>query len=160
MAFDSMDDSGGPVAAINVTPLVDVMLVMLVIFMVTAPMMQQGVDVNLPKAATGALKGKEDPLVLSIDKVGDVYLGEGNKVPLEEIGGKIKAVVAARGEGEKKVFIKADTAIEYGRVMEVMGRLHEGGITEIGLVSAPPESRSEKPQQGKSDSSPRARLRG
>ena len=142
MAFSSSDDSDGPIAAINVTPLVDVMLVLLIIFMITAPMMQQGVDVNLPKASAGAMKGKDDPLVLSIDKLGDIYLTKGSKIPLEEVGPKVAAVIAARAEGERKVFIKADTTLAYGQIMEVMGRLHESGISEIGLVSQPSDSRA------------------
>jgi biopolymer transport protein TolR len=140
MALSSSYDSDEPIAAINVTPLVDVMLVLLIIFMITAPMMQQGVDVDLPKASSGAMKGKEDPLVLSIDKAGDVYLTKDSKIPAEEVGTKVAAVIAARAEGERKIFIKADSSLAYGQIMAVMGRLHEAGVTEIGLVSQPPEA--------------------
>ncbi len=131
-------DREGPVANINVTPLVDVMLVLLVIFMVTAPMLQQGVEVNLPKASTAPLKGSQEQVVLSIDKDGLVFLGSGNQLPMENLGAKVAAVLAARQEEDRKVYLKADTALSYGRIMEVMGKLHEAGITQIGLVSAPP----------------------
>ena len=136
----SFNGSDGPVANINVTPLVDVMLVMLVIFMVTAPMLQQGVDVNLPKATTGAIKGSEEQVVVSIDQTGDIYIGKGNKVELGVLPEKINAIMKTRAEPEKKVYIKADTDLVYGRVMEVMGKLHEGGIAQIGLISAPVDS--------------------
>lgn len=124
------------VSTINVTPLVDVMLVLLVIFMVTAPMLQQGVDVNLPKATTQGLKGSKEQVVLSIDNSGDLFLGSKNKVPFSQVGTKLNAVFSAKG-GSRKVYIKADTGLNYGRVMEVMGELHKSGITEIGLVSLP-----------------------
>ena len=127
----------GPVAAINVTPLVDVMLVLLVIFMVTAPMLQQGVEVNLPKATTAPLAGSTEQIVLSIDKAGDVFLGAGNRVAVDELSMKVNAVMKERPESERKIYIKADTEIPYGRIMEVMGRLHQGGIHQIGLISAP-----------------------
>ncbi len=136
----SYGSDNGPVANINVTPLVDVMLVMLVIFMVTAPMLQQGVDVNLPKATTAPLKGTDEQVVLSIDAAGDVYLGKGNKIELNALPAKIAAVMKAKAAAEQKVYIKADTDIMYGRVMEVMGKLHQGGVSQIGLVSAPVDS--------------------
>ncbi|MBN8548913.1 MAG: protein TolR [Deltaproteobacteria bacterium] len=131
----------GPVANINVTPLVDVMLVLLVIFMVTAPMLQQGVEVNLPKATTAPLKGTQEQVVLSLDKDGQVFLGSGNQLTLDNLGKKVAAVLAARQEEDRKVYIKADSALSYGRIMDVMGKLHEAGITQIGLVSAPPGGR-------------------
>lgn len=130
-------DSDGPVANINVTPLVDVMLVLLVIFMVTAPMLQQGVEVNLPKASTAPLQGTQEQVVLSIDKDGEVYLGAGNKLTLDNLGAKVSAVLDARAQDDRKVYVKADTELEYGKIMEVMSKLHASGITQIGLVSAP-----------------------
>lgn len=136
--------SDGPVANINVTPLVDVMLVMLVIFMVTAPMLQQGVDVNLPKATTAALKGTDEQVVISIDAAGDVYIGKENKIELEKLAEKIHAIMKVKKEAEQKVYIKADTDLNYGRVMEVMGKLHQGGVMQIGLVSAPVDNASKK----------------
>ncbi|MGI6524191.1 MAG: protein TolR [Bdellovibrionota bacterium] len=146
MAGSKHNSQSGPVANINVTPLVDVMLVLLVIFMVTAPMLQQGVDVNLPKATTAALQGTDEQVVVSIDVAGDVYIGSGNKIELSAISEKINAILKARPAAERKVYIKADTDLQYGRVMEVMGELHQGGVTQIGLVSAPVSSakRSEK----------------
>ena len=138
MAGSNGYDRDGPVANINVTPLVDVMLVLLVIFMVTAPMLQQGVEVNLPKASTAPLKGTQEQVVLSIDKDGQVFLGSGNQLPMENLGAKVAAVLSARQEEDRKVYLKADTTLSYGRIMEVMGKLHEAGITQIGLVSAPP----------------------
>lgn len=146
----SPSGSDGPVATINVTPLVDVMLVLLVIFMITAPMLQQGVEVNLPKATTAPIEGSSEQVVLSISKEGDVFLGAGNKVDLENFDKKIKAVMEARPESERKVYIKADTELEYGRIMEVMSMLHAAGIFQIGLVSAPagPASSAAKKKAG------------
>ena len=141
MAGNFSADSDGPIAAINVTPLVDVMLVLLVIFMVTAPMLQQGVEVDLPKATTAPLRGSTEQIVISIDKAGSIYLGAGNKVEVSELAEKVKAVFANRPENERKIYIKGDTSLGYGRVMEVMAALHAGGITQIGLVSAAPEGK-------------------
>jgi biopolymer transport protein TolR len=134
-------DDDGPIAAINVTPLVDVMLVLLVIFMVTAPMLQQGVEVDLPKATTAPLRGTNEQVVISLDKSGVVYLGAGNKVEVPELADKVKAIFANRPENERKIYIKGDAALGYGRIMDVMAALHAGGITQIGLVSAAPEGK-------------------
>jgi biopolymer transport protein TolR len=132
-------DGFTPSAAINVTPLVDVMLVLLVIFMVTAPMLQQGVEVDLPKASTAPISGSNEQVVLSIDKSGTIFLGAGNKITPDQLSAKVKAILETRAEQDRKVYIKADTGITYGAIMQVMGKLHQGGITQIGLISAPSE---------------------
>jgi len=135
----SGNSSGDASADINVTPLVDVMLVLLVIFMVTAPMMQQGVDVNLPKVTTGAMSGKTEQIVLSIDKDGAVFLGSKNEVSLEDLPTKVRSIFEQKKDAEDKIYIKADQDIHYGRVMEVMSSLYKGGITQVGLVTDPEE---------------------
>lgn len=137
MAGGSIGEGSGPVAQINVTPLVDVMLVLLIIFMVTAPMLQQGVEVNLPKATTAPLSGDSEQVVLSVDSQGALFLGKGNEVQLDGLGAKVKAVMEARPPEQRKIYIAGDTEIDYGRVMQVMGALHKAGITQIGLVSSP-----------------------
>ena len=142
MASNISSDTDGPIAAINVTPLVDVMLVLLVIFMVTAPMMQQGVEVDLPKATTAPLRGSTEQIVVSLDKSGGIFLGAGNKVELNELADKAKAIFANRPENERKIYIKGDASLGYGRIMDVMAALHAGGITQIGLVSASPDGKS------------------
>jgi biopolymer transport protein TolR len=141
MASNVGMDNDGPIAAINVTPLVDVMLVLLVIFMVTAPMMQQGVEVDLPKATTAPLRGSNEQIVISLDKAGSVFLGAGNKVELTELADKVKAIFANKPENERKIYIKGDSSLGYGRIMDVMAALHAGGITQVGLVSASPEGK-------------------
>lgn len=141
-----MQNGDGPVAHINVVPLVDIMLVMLVIFMVTAPMLQQGVDVDLPKATNAPLKGNNEQVVLSINAKGEVFLGAGNRLPLDGLADKVHAVMKQRPPDQRKIYVKADQQLPYGTIMEVMGKLHAGGITEIGLVSAPvePDSKRQK----------------
>lgn len=141
MAGSFSGDDSGPIASINVTPLVDVMLVLLVIFMVTAPMLQQGVEVDLPKASTAPLSGSQEQIVISVDKMGSVYLGAGNKVEIAKLATKVKAIFANKPPEQRKVYIKGDSELGYGRIMEVMGALHAGGITQIGLVSASPDGR-------------------
>lgn len=141
MGFSSSARDDEPKADINVTPLVDVMLVLLVIFMVTAPMMQQGVEVELPKATTAPLKGTNEQVVISVDKEGKVFIGAGNEVQIPEIGPKVKVIMEKRSEDERKIYIKGDTNTNYGVVMQVMGRLHEAGIYQIGLISGLPENK-------------------
>jgi biopolymer transport protein TolR len=141
MALGAGSNGGelSPSANINVTPLVDVMLVLLVIFMVTAPMLQQGVEVDLPKTASTPLKGSAEQVVISIDKNGQLFLGSGNPLTLEELPKKVALVLESKVASERKVYIKGDRGLSYGVIMKVMATLYQGGITQIGLVSSPEE---------------------
>ncbi|MDZ4786777.1 MAG: protein TolR [bacterium] len=133
----SYSDSDGPMATINVTPLVDVMLVLLVIFMITAPILQQGVEVKLPKATTAPLAGNSEQVVVSIDSKGLIYIGSGNKVDLSTLKDKIQAIMATKDEANQKIYVKADEAVSYGTVMALMGKIHAAGVENIGLISDP-----------------------
>lgn len=116
---------------INVTPFVDVMLVLLVIFMITAPLLQQGIDVNLPRAKGRDLP-PEERITLTIKKHGIIYMNE-NPVTITEMGNKLKAV----SKLNPNVFLKADKAVPYGFVVEVMGEIKEAGIEKLGMVTEP-----------------------
>ena len=121
---------------INVTPFVDVMLVLLVIFMVTAPMMQQGLDVNLPKTASSGVSLNEDPFVLIIDAKGQIRIGE-SVVSAQNLSIKIKAIFETRNS--KQVYIQADEKVDYGTVAYVMGEVRQAGITNMSLITQPKE---------------------
>jgi biopolymer transport protein TolR len=128
--------SSQPLSDINVTPFVDVMLVLLVIFMVTAPMFSQGLPVNLPQAAAPALTSQQ-PLVVSISPKQEVYLGD-REVGLENL----KAALAAEKKGDKtpEVLLKSDQSVPYGLVVQVMSILKDAGVEKLGIVTAPAAS--------------------
>jgi biopolymer transport protein TolR len=119
---------------INVTPLVDVMLVLLVIFMVTAPMMQQGVQVNLPKAETKALPSPEESVVVSIEKSGKVFINS-SEIPAGDLRSNLRDMFAARTK--KEVFLKADKDVPYGEVVKTMAEIKGAGIERLGMVTEP-----------------------
>ena len=122
-----------PMSEINVTPFVDVMLVLLIIFMVAAPMLTVGVDVELPKSAANALESEnEEPLTISITKDGEIVL-QTSTVPREELVTRLKGVAAERSSN--RIFLRADGAIPYETVMQIMGALNAGGFQDIGLVT-------------------------
>lgn len=119
---------------INVTPLVDVMLVLLIVFMVTAPLMQQGVDVNLPKATTGAIKSQQEPFILTITAAKKILISK-NEIPLKELGKKLAGIFSSKTN--KEVYIHADEAVPYGLVAQVIAEVKKVGITQVGLVTIP-----------------------
>ena len=123
------------ISQINVTPLVDVMLVLLIIFMVTAPFIQQGVEVNLPQTKAGAITGKAEPLIVSISRNGRIYLND-NRITLKSLGSKLKAV---RGvQRDKEVFLRADRNVRYGIVIQTIAEIKKAGIVKLGMVTQPP----------------------
>ena len=136
--FSSRRD-GTAISQINVTPFVDVMLVLLVIFMVTAPILQQGVQVNLPETKAGAITGEEDPLVVSITKKGQVYLND-NQIKLAELKLKLQAI--RQLQKGKEVFLRADQSVPYGVVMKAIATIKEAGIVKLGMMTQPPPTRS------------------
>jgi len=127
-----------PMSEINVTPLVDVMLVLLIIFMVTAPILQQGVSIDLPKVAAGPLTGEEEQLVVNVAKGGQVYLND-TAMTSEQLKEKLRAIVAARPD--RQLYVRADQAVPYGQVMQVMGAVRDAGLVRVGLVTEPPPDR-------------------
>lgn len=135
MAFDDTSENSGAMSQINVTPLVDVMLVLLVIFMVAAPILQQGVELQLPKETLSPIEGDGEQLVVSVDQEGIVFIGAGNKVELTDLGARLMGIVAARQD--KRVFVRADRRVSYGRVMAVMAVIRRAGIDQIGLITEP-----------------------
>lgn len=135
MAMDgSAQRDATTIAQINVTPLVDVMLVLLVIFMVTAPIIQQGVQVNLPQAKAGAIPGTEELLVVTISKNGKVYLND-NPLTLSELGDKLRAI--RKLQADKQVYLRADQDVRYGLVMKAVAEIKQAGIERLGMVTRP-----------------------
>jgi len=127
------DDDQGVMADINVTPLVDVMLVLLIIFMIAAPMLHQGIEVALPKAeATNLPMRMEDPLIVSINRTGALFVRE-TPVETEGLVDQLKEQITKRGDDT--VFLKGDREVPYGRVIEVLDILHRGGIVHVGMVT-------------------------
>ncbi|HEY6324670.1 MAG TPA: ExbD/TolR family protein [Thermoanaerobaculia bacterium] len=136
MAFHLRDEQDEVMGDINVTPLVDVMLVLLIIFMVATPMLHQGIQVALPRADARNLPLKvQDPIVLSINRGGEVFLRDA-RVPLSELSDRIKDRLA--GRPDDTVFLKGDRGVPYGRVIEVLDRLHRSGIVHVGMVTERP----------------------
>jgi biopolymer transport protein TolR len=124
----------GTMSQINVTPLVDVMLVLLVIFMVTAPMMQQGVQVNLPKAEAKALTAQEESVVVSIERSGKVFINSA-EIPAGDLRTKLSDIFASKSK--KEVFLKADTDVPYGDVVKTMAEIKGAGVERLGMVTEP-----------------------
>jgi biopolymer transport protein TolR len=123
---------------INVTPLVDVMLVLLIIFMVTAPLMQQGIDVNLPKAKGKELRAEEERIMVIITKGNKIYINK-NFIELSELGKKLQSIYERRTD--KEIFLKADKDVPYGFVVRAMSEIRSAGIEKLGMVTEPIENK-------------------
>ena len=121
-------------AEINVTPMVDVMLVLLIIFMVSAPLLTVGVPLDLPQTAAKSLDQDKEPLTLSVQLSGKVFLNN-TEIAMDELVPKLKAITEARGGMDERIFVRGDTKVDYGTVMRVMGRLSAAGFKRVALVT-------------------------
>ncbi len=125
-----------PLSEINVTPLVDVMLVLLIIFMVTAPMMQQGIDVDLPNTTTQNIRLQSEPLVITIKKDGKIHLAESEQpIPVAELKAKLSAILD--GAPGQEVFLRADEKVPYGVVAKAIAAARAAGVEKLGMVTEP-----------------------
>ena len=124
-----------PMSEINVTPMVDVMLVLLVVFMVSAPLMTVGVPVDLPKTDASQMVGQDEPLVVSVNEKGEVFLQE-TKITLEQLVPRLVAIT--QNKKDTRIFVRGDKAIAYGQVMDVMGTVNLAGFTRVALLTQLP----------------------
>ena len=135
-----------PIAEINVTPMVDVMLVLLIIFMVTAPLLTVGVPVDLPKTDASVITGQDEPLVVSVNNAGEVYLQE-TEIDLDDLAPRLQAIT--QNKPDTRIFVRGDKAVNYGRVVEVMGSLNAAGFTRVALIAELPPGTGNGETQGK-----------
>jgi len=126
-----------PMAEINVTPFVDVMLVLLIMFMVAAPLLTVGVPIELPETKSNPLQGDNEPLTVTVQPDGKVYLQE-TEIDLDTLVPKLQAIV--KNGFQERIFVRGDKAVDYGKVMQVMGVLNKAGFKRIGLVTAPDDA--------------------
>jgi len=164
MAGPLMSRGGGgrrykAMSEINVTPLVDVMLVLLIIFMVTAPMMTSGVPVDLPRTNATPLNQEQEPITISVNPEGKIFIQE-TEVPMEELVPRLRAIAEAQtqapGEPQRRIFVRGDRAITYGRIMEVMGNIAAGGFSRVALLAEQPPGRAPAPVAAAPVAGPRA----
>ena len=130
------NNASKPLAEINVTPLVDVMLVLLIIFMVTAPMLSMGIDVNLPRVKAKSVDVAEEKLVLTVNETREIFLNK-TKMTLGELKPKLEAIFSNRIDRE--IFLRADKNVPYGFVVEVMSEVRKAGVDKLGMITEPPE---------------------
>ena len=119
---------------INVTPFVDVMLVLLIIFMVSAPLLTVGVPLDLPQSQAKSLEQDREPLTVSVNLKGQVFL-QNSEITVEELVAKLSAITTARGGLDERIYVRGDRKVDYGTVMRVMGRLSQAGYKRVALVT-------------------------
>lgn len=137
MGFSTGRSRSGFVSEINVTPMVDVMLVLLIIFMVTAPMMTQGLDVDLPETTAKSLRQSEDPLIVTLDKTGKITLG---KIEVGEALFRQQLEKLFAENSEQPIFLKADKNVAYGVVVNIMAEIKAAGFEKLGMITEPKEA--------------------
>ena len=121
-------------AEINVTPMVDVMLVLLIIFMVSAPLLTVGVPIDLPQSQAKSLDQDKEPLTISVNTKGEVYL-QNSEIKIDDLVPKLQAITQARGGNDERIYVRGDRKVDYGTVMRVMGRLSAAGFRRVALVT-------------------------
>ena len=149
MAFQTHRSSGNsrdhtrtpPTSEINVTPMVDVMLVLLIVFMVTAPLLTVGVQIDLPKTKAKILQGQDEPLAITIDAQGQVYLQD-TEIDIEGLVPRLRAITD--NNPDVRIFVRGDASVNYGRVMEVMGTVNAAGYKKVALVTQQQKKRRRK----------------
>ena len=149
MAFQTYRSNGNlrgrtrtpPMSEINVTPMVDVMLVLLIVFMVTAPLLTVGVQIDLPKTKAKILQGQDEPLAITIDAQGQVYLQD-TEIDIEGLVPRLRAITA--NNPDVRIFVRGDASVNYGRVMEVMGTVNAAGYKKVALVTQQQKKRRRK----------------
>ena len=119
---------------INVTPMVDVMLVLLIIFMVSAPLLTVGVPLDLPQTQAKSLDNDKEPLTVSVNTKGEVFL-QNSEIKVDELVAKLQAITQARGGNDERIYVRGDKKVDYGTVMRVMGRLSAAGFRRVALVT-------------------------
>ncbi|MRR33437.1 protein TolR [bacterium] len=134
MELGTRESRNNAMSQINVTPFVDVMLVLLIIFMVTAPMMQQGLQVNLPKTQAKSLSADQETVVVSIDRAGRIFINS-NETSHDELSAKLTEIFAAKTK--KEIFLKADRDVPYGEVVKTMAEIKGAGIERLGMMTEP-----------------------
>jgi len=141
MAINNKTNGRTVLSEINVTPFVDVMLVLLIIFMVTAPILYQGVDINLPKVDSRPLPAaeREKKIVITLNEKGEIFI-ERKKYSLTELKLEIRSLIRKKGKDiiEEDVFLRADSKVPYGTVIEIMAEIKKAGVNKLGLVTEPP----------------------
>ena len=135
-----------PMAEINVTPMVDVMLVLLVVFMITAPLLTVGVPVDLPKTEAGRIVGQDEPLVISMNGAGKIFLQD-TEITLDQLVPRLLAI--SQNKRDTRIFLRADQTIPYGQVMQVMGAMNQAGFSRVALITELPKAPTGKAGRGK-----------
>lgn len=128
-------DDNGQLSEINIIPLVDIMLVLLIIFMVTAPMMKEGIDINIPEVSGDSIASAQDDFILSVDSDGKIYLNDEQKQSFSIVSIEDKLKEVFKDKKQKKIYLKADQTIRYGYVVEVMAACKRAGVEQVGMMT-------------------------